>query len=61
MCREDWIAFLEMRANSSRNGLLPDVGVARTMNQTSLVTPREFFFRLPDYLHGSIEGENLFV
>jgi hypothetical protein len=50
-----------MRANSSRNGLLPDVRVTRTMDQSSLVTPREFFFRLPDYLHGSIEGKDMFV
>ena len=57
MCGEDRIVFLKMRANSSRNGFLTYVGMAGTMDQSALVTPREFLFRLPDDLHGAIESE----
>ncbi len=51
MCREDWITRGQMRADSGCDRFLTNIRVTGTVNESTLVTPRELFFRLPNDLH----------
>ena len=58
---EDRISVGQMSADTRRNCLLADVGVACAVDQPALMTAREFFFGLTNDLHRPIESEDLFV
>ena len=57
MRAEDRIFLIQMRTHAGRNRLLSDIRMARAVNQPPLMASREFFFRLPDDLHGPVETE----
>lgn len=57
MRAEDRIDRSEMRADAGRDGLLTDVRVAGPVDETALMTARQFLFRLTDDEHRAVEEE----
>ena len=61
MRAKDRIVYRQVRTHGRRDCLLANVGVTRAQNQPALMTPREFFFRLPDDLHRAVKAKRLVV
>ncbi len=55
---KDRVALGQMSTHARRDRFLSHVGVARSVDEPALVTPREFLFGLADDLHGSVKGED---
>ena len=54
---EDRVGFVEMGAHARRDGFLSDVGVARAVDEPSLVAAHEVLLRTADDEHRSKERE----
>ncbi len=57
MSTEDNVLLGQVRANSGGNCFLTDVGVAGSVNQTTLMGSGQVFFTPPNCLHASIEEQ----
>ena len=55
MRAKDNVLFAQMSTNRSGNCFLADIRMARSVNEAPLMAASEFFFRLSDDLHCSIE------
>ena len=61
MSTEYRIMCVEMSTDGRGDGFLSDISMAGTMNQSSLMTSRQFFFGLANNLHRAIKRNELFV
>jgi hypothetical protein len=52
---KDDIIALKMGADACRHRLLSDISMTGTVNQSTLMAPRELLLRLADELHRAIE------
>ena len=53
------VAPRQVGADAGGDRLFPDVRVARTMHQSTLMRPGELFFALPDHLHAAVQVQRL--
>jgi hypothetical protein len=55
MSTEDGIFRIQMSTDGRGDGFLSDIRMTSSMNQSSLMTSRQFFFGLANDLHGAIK------
>ena len=61
MRAENGVSFREMETNTCCDRFLPDIRVTRAMDESPLMTSREFLFGVPDNEHRSVKREDLIV
>lgn len=61
MSAEDRIVCVEMSTDSRGDGFLSDIRMTGSMDQSPLMTSRQFFFGLANNLHRAIKRNDLFV
>jgi len=61
MSAEDRIVCVEMSTDRRGDGFLSDIRMTSSMDQSPLMTSRQFFFGLANNLHRAIKRNDLFV
>ena len=61
MRAENSVRFCQMSTDSRRNCFLPNIRMARSVNQSALVTASKLFLGLPDDAHRAVQRKQLIV